>query len=88
MLKKEVATQLMEHLVNHDWHGYSQVSRWGDGEGKCIVNIDGMSFELEQGDYIRYAQTIHGQVVSAYILNFGCSITIPNGVGWCERTYE
>lgn len=50
MLKKEVATQLMEHLVNHDWHGYSQGSRWGDGEGKCIVNIDGMSFELEQGD--------------------------------------
>lgn len=50
MLKKEVAVQLMEHLVNHDWHGYSQVSRWGDGEGKCIVNIDGMPFELEQGD--------------------------------------
>lgn len=50
MLKKEVATRLMEHLVNHDWHGYSQVSRWGDGEGKCIVNIDNMPFELEQGD--------------------------------------
>ena len=51
MLKKEVAVQLMEHLVNHDWHGYSQVNRWGDGEGKCIVNIDGMPFLFRRDVY-------------------------------------
>lgn len=48
--KKEVAVQLMEHLCNHDWHGYSQYSRWGDGEGTCPVVIDGKTFYLEQGD--------------------------------------
>lgn len=50
MLKKEIAVQLMEHLCNHSWHGYSQVSRWGDGEGTCPVTIGGKTYYLEQGD--------------------------------------
>lgn len=50
MLKKEVAVQLMKHLVEHNWHGYSQVSRWGDGEGTCDVNIGGKVYKLQQGD--------------------------------------
>lgn len=50
MLKKEVAVQLMKHLVDHDWHGYSQISRWGDGEGTCDINIGGKVYKLEQGD--------------------------------------
>ncbi len=50
MLLKEIAVQLMEHLCNHDWHGYSQVSRWGDGEGTCPVAIGGKTYYLEQGD--------------------------------------
>lgn len=50
MLKKDVAVQLMKHLVEHDWHGYSQVSRWGDGEGVCNVAAGGKTYELEQGD--------------------------------------
>lgn len=50
MLLKEIAVQLMEHLCNHDWHGYSQVSRWGDGEGTCPVTIGGKTYYLEQGD--------------------------------------
>ena len=50
MLLKEIAVQLMEHLCNHDWHGYSQVSRWGDGEGTCPVTIGGKIYYLEQGD--------------------------------------
>lgn len=50
MLKKEVAVQLMKHLVNHDWHGYSQYSRWGDGEGTCDIAIAGKVYHLEQGD--------------------------------------
>lgn len=50
MLKKEVAVQLMRHLVDHDWHGYSQYSRWGDGEGVCPVVVGGKTYYLEQGD--------------------------------------
>ena len=50
MLRKEVALKLMKHLVDHWYHGYSQVSRWGDGEGVCKVEIGGQVFEVEQGD--------------------------------------
>ena len=50
MLKREVAVELMKHLVNHDWHGYSQYSRWGDGEGTCDIAIAGKVYHLEQGD--------------------------------------
>lgn len=50
VLLKEVAAQLMEHLVDHDWHGYSQYARWGDGEGYCYVSVGGKSFPIEQGD--------------------------------------
>lgn len=50
MLKREVAVELMKHLVNHDWHGYSQYSRWGDGEGTCDIEVGGKVYQLEQGD--------------------------------------
>ena len=50
MLKREVAVELMKHLVNHDWHGYSQYSRWGDGEGTCGIEVGGKVYQLEQGD--------------------------------------
>lgn len=50
MLKKEVAVQLMKHLVEHDWHGYSQYSRWGDGEGACDISVGGKVYKVEQGD--------------------------------------
>ena len=50
MLRKEVALHLMKHLVDHWYHGYSQVSRWGDGEGVCKVEVCGQVFEVEQGD--------------------------------------
>ena len=50
MLLKEIAVQLMEHLCSHDWHGYSQVSRYGDGEGTCDISINGKVYYLEQGD--------------------------------------
>lgn len=45
-----VAATLMEHLCNHDWHGYSQPGRWGDGEGVCQVEAEGRTYELQQGD--------------------------------------
>lgn len=50
MLLKEIAVQLFDHLIDHNWHGYSQVSRWGDGEGVCPITIDGKVYNLEQGD--------------------------------------
>ena len=50
ILRKEVAAQLMEHLVEHEWHGYSQYARWGDGEGYCYVSVGGESYKIEQGD--------------------------------------
>lgn len=46
----EVAARLMEHLCSHDWHGYDQGARWGDGEGVCTVTIDGVDYTVEQGD--------------------------------------
>ena len=46
MLKREVAVELMKHLVNHDWHGYSQYSRWGDGEGTCDIEVGGKVYQL------------------------------------------
>lgn len=46
-----IAATLMEHLVTHDWHGYTQGSgRWGDGEGFCYVDVDGDQYKVEQGD--------------------------------------
>lgn len=50
MLKKQVAVELTKHLVTHKWHGYSQVSRWGDGEGVCNVTVDGKTYQVNQGD--------------------------------------
>lgn len=48
--KIEVAVRLMEHLCAHDWHGYDQARRWGDGEGYCNVPIDGTTYQVAQGD--------------------------------------
>lgn len=50
MKKKEVALKLFRHLIEHDWHGYSQISRWGDGAGTCPVVINGKTYQLQQGD--------------------------------------
>lgn len=45
-----VSARLMEHLCDHDWHGYDQIHRNGDGEGICPVTVDGRTYELQQGD--------------------------------------
>ena len=46
-----VASVLMRHLCDHDWHGYTQGDgRWGDGEGYCYVEVNGETFQLAQGD--------------------------------------
>ncbi len=61
MLLKEVAARLFEHLVDHDWHGYSWISRWGDGEGTCDIVINGKTYHLEQGD-----RDCSSAIISAY----------------------
>ncbi|MBQ2682205.1 MAG: hypothetical protein IJF97_09745 [Eggerthellaceae bacterium] len=49
--EKEAAALCMEHLVDHDWHGYTQGwGRWGDGEGTCPVETPIGTCYVEQGD--------------------------------------
>lgn len=49
--RAKIAATLHKHLCQHDWHGYTQGSgRWGDGEGVCIVEVDGRTYEVQQGD--------------------------------------
>ena len=51
MRRNLIAAELMRHLCEHDWHGYTQGSgRWGDGEGYCTVELDGKTYYLAQGD--------------------------------------
>ena len=45
-----VAATLHHHLCTHEWHGYDQHARWGDGEGVCNVTVDGKTYAVEQGD--------------------------------------
>lgn len=49
--QKEAAALCMEHLVDHEWHGYTQGwGRWGDGEGTCPVETPIGTCYVEQGD--------------------------------------
>ena len=51
MRRNLVAAELMRHLCEHDWHGYTQGGgRWGDGEGMCAVDVDGQTYYVAQGD--------------------------------------
>lgn len=45
-----IAVAIMRHLCEHDWHGYDQNARWGDGEGYCDVVVDGVTYSVAQGD--------------------------------------
>lgn len=39
------------HLCVHWYHGYTQgTGRWGDGEGVCVVSVEGRDYVIEQGD--------------------------------------
>ncbi len=44
------AAEVMAHLVEHDWHGYSQVSREGDGGVESLALSDGTRVEIATGD--------------------------------------
>lgn len=47
---KERAAQIMEHLVTHNSHGYSQYSRQGDGGSEAVTLSDGSSVIIATGD--------------------------------------
>lgn len=60
--QKEAAALCMEHLVDHDWHGYTQGGgRWGDGEGTCPVETPIGTCYVNQGD-----RDCSSAVISAY----------------------
>lgn len=42
--------EVQEHQCAHDWHGYSQPGRYGDGEGVCEVATCIGTVEVPQGD--------------------------------------
>lgn len=49
----ERAAQVMEHLCRHDGddgHGYSQLSRWGDGTYEVVTLSDGSTVQIANGD--------------------------------------
>jgi len=57
----EAAALCMEHLVDHDWHGYTWDYRWGDGEGTCEVDTPIGPCYVEQGD-----RDCSSSIISAY----------------------
>ena len=56
----EVAARIMEHLCEHDAHGYTQGSRWGNGTTESI-NVDGQDYYFPGGD-----RDCSSAVISAY----------------------
>lgn len=50
LTQREAFARTMEHLVNHDSHGYTQGNRWGNGTKETVDLGDGVSVEVMQGD--------------------------------------
>ena len=50
LTQREAFARTMEHLVNHDSHGYTQGNRWGNGCKETIDLGDGVTVEVMQGD--------------------------------------
>ena len=50
LTQREAFARTMEHLVNHDSHGYTQGNRWGNGVKETIDLGDGVTVEVMQGD--------------------------------------
>lgn len=52
MLRRaEAAAQVMEHLIDHAAHGYSQINRAGDGTTETITLSSGEKVQIHGGDY-------------------------------------
>lgn len=56
----EVAAQIMEHLVTHSGHGYTQAARWGNGKTESVT-IDGKVYTFAGGD-----RDCSSAIISAY----------------------
>ena len=50
LTQREAFTRTMEHLCNHDSHGYTQGNRWGNGNKETVDLGDGVSVEVMLGD--------------------------------------
>ena len=50
LTQREAFARTMEHLVNHDSHGYTQGNRWGNGRKETVDLGDGVSVEVMEGD--------------------------------------
>ena len=51
MLRREAAAQVMEHICEHDAHGYSQPNRAGDGTVETVELSDGSTVTIHGADY-------------------------------------
>ena len=51
MLRREAAAQVMEHICEHDAHGYSQPNRAGDGTIEAVELSDGSTVTIHGADY-------------------------------------
>lgn len=66
--QKELAATCMDHLVDHDWHGYTWDARWGNGQGVCAVVCPAGTAEVAQGD-----RDCSSGIISAYeAAGIGC----------------
>jgi hypothetical protein len=50
LTQREAFARTMEHLVEHDSHGYTQGNRWGNGNKETIDLGDGVTVDVMQGD--------------------------------------
>jgi hypothetical protein len=50
LTQREAFARTMEHLCNHDSHGYTQGNRWGNGTTETIDLGDGVTVNVTLGD--------------------------------------
>ena len=50
LTQREAFARTMEHLCNHDSHGYTQGNRWGNGTKETVDLGDGVTVEVMLGD--------------------------------------
>ena len=77
--QREAAAQTMEHLCEHEWHGYAQDARYGDGEGYCDVDTAVGVVQVAQGD--RDCTSSIADAYTAVGVNVG-------GASWSGNYYD
>lgn len=51
LTRADAAAEVMEHLIEHEAHGYSQPNRLGDGTTETLTLSDGETVTIHGGDY-------------------------------------